>query len=214
MIRSYTLFLLQGCFVTEISPKCLSFSWRATEGNGSLCDCCDSDCVGLSGEKTSGAEAQPETGYFFFYSSLQPTVFVKVVLTDCVFCCNLFTKSCDLLIFYKSTGKKHEADRTVGPLHTLQRSYWSGRMSVNHWITFTTSELGGYRDWEDKLLQCQFSFFLFKKKYWLLDSYCNFNSLKSWVLKSHKESLLLPTKWKLLQMWLISDYIHPSRPFC
>ncbi|TDG99805.1 hypothetical protein EPR50_G00198830 [Perca flavescens] len=30
------------------------------------------------------------------------------------------------------TERKHEADTTVGPLHTLPRSYWTGRLSVNH----------------------------------------------------------------------------------
>ncbi|XP_035531754.1 zona pellucida sperm-binding protein 3-like isoform X2 [Morone saxatilis] len=28
--------------------------------------------------------------------------------------------------------KKHEADTTVGPLHTLPRSHWTGRLSVNY----------------------------------------------------------------------------------
>ncbi|XP_029310916.1 zona pellucida sperm-binding protein 3-like [Cottoperca gobio] len=30
------------------------------------------------------------------------------------------------------TEKKHEVDTAVGPLHTLPRSHWTGRLSVNH----------------------------------------------------------------------------------
>ncbi|KAA8582540.1 hypothetical protein FQN60_006211 [Etheostoma spectabile] len=30
------------------------------------------------------------------------------------------------------TVRKHEADTTVGPLHTLPPSHWTGRLSVSH----------------------------------------------------------------------------------
>ncbi|XP_061566166.1 zona pellucida sperm-binding protein 3-like [Cololabis saira] len=60
-----------------------TFSWRATEGNGSQCECCDTDC------------------------------------------CSVLHK------LLQQTREKHEADRTIGPLHTLKRSYWTGRLLLN-----------------------------------------------------------------------------------
>ncbi|XP_039997173.1 zona pellucida sperm-binding protein 3-like isoform X2 [Xiphias gladius] len=75
-----------------------SFSWRATDGDNALCECCDSDdCLNQIGEGNSGP-----TGH-----TTQP-----------------------------DTEKKLEADTTVGPLHTLQRSHWTGRLSVNHQRAF------------------------------------------------------------------------------
>ncbi|XP_041842366.1 zona pellucida sperm-binding protein 3-like [Melanotaenia boesemani] len=67
-----------------------TFSWRATEGDSALCECCDSSCLRPTKEKNYGDTTQPDT------------------------------------------GEKHEADRTVGPIHTLHHSYWTGRMSVSH----------------------------------------------------------------------------------
>ncbi|KAM4537294.1 zona pellucida sperm-binding protein 3-like isoform 2-T2 [Odontesthes bonariensis] len=66
-----------------------TFSWRATEGDSTLCECCDDNCLELSKEKNSGHTTQPETEEYY------------------------------------------EVDRTVGPLHTLHRSFWTGRLSVN-----------------------------------------------------------------------------------
>ncbi|XP_076580366.1 zona pellucida sperm-binding protein 3-like [Chaetodon auriga] len=71
-----------------------TFSWRATEGDPALCQCCDShDCFRQTEE-----ESKDHTGHMH-----QP-----------------------------DTEKKHEADTTVGPLHTLPHSHWTGRLSVNH----------------------------------------------------------------------------------
>uniref|UniRef100_A0A8C2ZAV6 Zona pellucida sperm-binding protein 3 n=1 Tax=Cyclopterus lumpus TaxID=8103 RepID=A0A8C2ZAV6_CYCLU len=36
----------------------------------------------------------------------------------------------------ENSEKKHEADSTVGPLHTLPRSHWTGRLSVSHYGAF------------------------------------------------------------------------------
>ncbi|XP_040887761.1 zona pellucida sperm-binding protein 3-like [Toxotes jaculatrix] len=70
-----------------------TFSWRATEGDSALCECCDSDCLRQSAEENSGSTEH----------TTRP-----------------------------DTEKKHEADTIVGPLHTLPRSHWTGRLSVNH----------------------------------------------------------------------------------
>ncbi|RVE60678.1 hypothetical protein OJAV_G00183510 [Oryzias javanicus] len=67
-----------------------TFSWRATDGNSAVCECCHSDCLSLDEEENRGDA-----------TSLQ-------------------------------IGETLEADRTVGPLHTLERSHWTGRLSVNH----------------------------------------------------------------------------------
>ncbi|KAG7240085.1 hypothetical protein INR49_027939 [Caranx melampygus] len=71
-----------------------TFSWRATEGDNALCDCCGSDdCLQEHGKKSSG-----HTG--------------RTTLPD--------------------QEKTHEADTAVGPLHTLSRTHWTGRLSINH----------------------------------------------------------------------------------
>ncbi|XP_056224380.1 zona pellucida sperm-binding protein 3-like [Seriola aureovittata] len=68
-----------------------TFSWRATEGDSALCECCDSDdCLTV---ENSGHNAH--------------------------------TPQLD-------TEKKHEAHTTVGPLHTLPRSHWTGHLSISH----------------------------------------------------------------------------------
>ncbi|XP_023130607.2 zona pellucida sperm-binding protein 3-like isoform X3 [Amphiprion ocellaris] len=83
---------------THLDKACFfhrpSFSWRATEGDSSLCECCDSvDCSGMTAENSSdhaGPTTQPET------------------------------------------EKKLDAYKTVGPLYTLKRSLWGGRLVVSH----------------------------------------------------------------------------------
>ncbi|XP_020567184.1 zona pellucida sperm-binding protein 3 isoform X2 [Oryzias latipes] len=82
--RSHHSHLDKACFFHRAT-----FSWRATDGNGAVCECCDSDCLSLEGEENRGDS-----------TSLQ-------------------------------IGGRFEADRTVGPLHTLERSHWTGRLSVN-----------------------------------------------------------------------------------
>ncbi|XP_044038742.1 zona pellucida sperm-binding protein 3-like [Siniperca chuatsi] len=82
---------------THLDKACFfhqpTFSWRATEGDNALCECCDSDdCFRQTEEENSGY-----TGH-----TTQP-----------------------------DTEKKHEADTTVGPLHTLPHSHWTGRLSVS-----------------------------------------------------------------------------------
>uniref|UniRef100_A0A3P9JG75 Zona pellucida sperm-binding protein 3 n=1 Tax=Oryzias latipes TaxID=8090 RepID=A0A3P9JG75_ORYLA len=82
--RSHHSHLDKACFFHRAT-----FSWRATDGNGAACECCDSDCLSLEEEENRGDS-----------TSLQ-------------------------------IGGRFEADRTVGPLHTLERSHWTGRLSVN-----------------------------------------------------------------------------------
>uniref|UniRef100_A0A3Q1FAK5 Zona pellucida sperm-binding protein 3 n=2 Tax=Acanthochromis polyacanthus TaxID=80966 RepID=A0A3Q1FAK5_9TELE len=72
---------------THLDKACFfhrpSFSWRATEGDSSLCECCDSvDCSGMTAENRS--------------------------------------------------ENKLDAYKTVGPLYTLKRSLWGGRLIVSH----------------------------------------------------------------------------------
>nr|XP_046236622.1 zona pellucida sperm-binding protein 3-like [Scatophagus argus] len=71
-----------------------TFSWRTTEGDSALCECCNSKgCFKQTEEEKSdhpGPTPQPDT------------------------------------------EKKHEAYATVGPLHTLPRSHWTGHLSINH----------------------------------------------------------------------------------
>ncbi|XP_051800039.1 zona pellucida sperm-binding protein 3-like [Acanthochromis polyacanthus] len=64
---------------THLDKACFfhrpSFSWRATEGDSSLCECCDSvDCSGMTAENRSGhagPTTQPETGCSAFYKPTQ-----------------------------------------------------------------------------------------------------------------------------------------------
>ncbi|KAM7377535.1 hypothetical protein PAMA_014032 [Pampus argenteus] len=73
-----------------------TFSWRSTEGDNALCECCyANDCFGRTGEENRG-----HTGHQQDRTT------------------------------HPQTEKKHEADTTVGPLHTLPRSHWKGRLSI------------------------------------------------------------------------------------
>lgn len=110
----------------------LLFSWRATEGDNALCECCDSDdCFRQTEEENSshtGHTAQPDTGCSALYRHIQATqswrLFVPVALNA--------NDSITMVTYVLLTEKKREADTTVGPLHTLPRSRWTGHLSVNN----------------------------------------------------------------------------------
>lgn len=130
----------------------LSFSWRSTEGDNALCECCDAnDCFGQTGEENSGHNGHqqdwtthPETGFSTLDKQMQSTQSLRLCLpfvwngknsmtvATCVYDVYIICAATWSLshVYVYLTEKKYEADTAVGPLHTLLHSHWRGRLSI------------------------------------------------------------------------------------